>query len=225
MRTDCLSAISFDIGGTLVAMARGALAEELAAITGTSADQMRQLLIEHGKRRATSPAALADRLAEHTGAPAAAGALRAALEQRRADTTAPALYPETLEVLARLRHAGWRICYLSNAVGFDHDAAPAPYMALADHALHSWESGHCKPEPAAFGALQAATGLGPEAFVHVGNSWRCDVEGALEAGWQAVYLPRGGPHHHRPGVPVIDDLTGLLDLLPERPATVRSTNA
>lgn len=224
MRTDHLSAISFDIGGTLVGMARGALAEELAAITGTSADQMRRLLIDHGKRQATSPAALATILADHAGAPAAAPALRTALEQRRADTMEPALYPETVDVLTRLREAGWTICYLSNAVGFD-DAANASYMDLADYAIHSWQSGHCKPEPAAFTALETATGLGPEAFLHIGNSWRCDVEGALDAGWQAVYLPRGGPRHYRPGVPVIDDLTGLLDLLPAHPATARSTSA
>ena len=56
--------------------------------------------------------------------------------------------------------------------------------------LLSAEIGALKPEPAAFEAMERKLGLFPGNLAMVGDSWKDDVEGALEAGWTAIWVNR-----------------------------------
>jgi len=56
--------------------------------------------------------------------------------------------------------------------------------------LLSAEIGALKPEPAAFEAVQRKLGLFPGNLAMVGDSWTDDVEGALAAGWTAIWVNR-----------------------------------
>ncbi len=218
MRPERLQAICFDIGGTLVRMPRGTLAEEIATALGVGRPRVRDLLIAYGKCRLAAPTEIATLIADGCGRPDAAPVVTRLLENRRHDVQHPALFDETLGVLRRLTDAGWPLFYLSNAVGYTGMTAAPAYYSYARAVFHSWQIGVCTPDRAAFDTVVGAVGVPPEAMLHVGDSFDTDVAGALAAGWQAVYLDRHGLGPLRAGVPRITDLTGLTALLPSGPA-------
>ena len=56
----------------------------------------------------------------------------------------------------------------------------------------SAEMGFLKPDLRAFRTVQARLGLFPGEIAMVGDSWRDDISGALEAGWTAIWVNRSG---------------------------------
>ena len=222
MRPELLQVLCFDIGGTLVRMRRGTLAEEISSIISADRSVVTDILIAHGKTRPTSPEALAAAIARTCDRADRTDEITAVLVQRRADASAPVLYEDAEPVLRSLRERGWRLFYLSNAVGFT-DPGPEPgFFSHAEAVLHSWQIGRCTPDPVAYDAITALAGVPPEAIVHIGDSWDTDVAGALRVGWQAIHLlrdsgavVRGLPED--PRVPRVSSLFELLDLLPSCP--------
>jgi FMN phosphatase YigB (HAD superfamily) len=208
MLPDHLRAVCFDIGGVLAQVPRGFLAEELAGVLDADLTRIRQLLIEHGKRRRTSAAALAAAVAAGCGMPGETARVEKIIRQRLDDMANPVLSA-----------AGWRICFLSNGIG-DTASRPRPeYFSYADLVAHSWEIGYCKPEAGAFRAAEQRMGLAPHQLVSIGDSLRTDVLGALAAGWSAVHLPRTSAPPPSPRiVPTISSLSELLSQMPTRPA-------
>ncbi len=79
----------------------------------------------------------------------------------------------------------------------------------------SAEIGALKPEPAAFEAVQRKLGVFPGNLVMVGDSWTDDVEGAVAAGWTAVWVNREAKPRpdHDPDHPIYE--VRSLDRLPE----------
>jgi putative hydrolase of the HAD superfamily len=220
MLPDHVRAVCFDIGGVLVPMPRGPLAEELAGILRCDIERVRQLLIEHGKRRRTDTHTLAAVLAERCGS-TRCDRVEAVLRRRVNDIAEPELFPDALPALQQLTAEGWRICFLTNAIGTT-DSRPLPvYYSFAQVVVHSWEIGHCKPDLEAFRAVEHRMGLQPHEFVKVGDSPRFDMACAERAGWSTVHLARAGT----PTVPSADHtITTLLDLpalLPSPPSLDR----
>ncbi len=79
----------------------------------------------------------------------------------------------------------------------------------------SAEIGALKPEPAAFETVQRKLGMFPGNLAMVGDNWTDDVEGALTAGWTAIWVNRDAkprPAHH-PEAPVYE--VRNLNRLPE----------
>lgn len=77
------------------------------------------------------------------------------------------------------------------------------------------EHGYMKPHRSIFDtALERARVTAPEAMM-VGDSFKHDIEGALNAGWRAVLLRRSGevPYALPPDLPVIQTLPDVLPLL------------
>jgi len=70
----------------------------------------------------------------------------------------------------------------------------------------SAEIGALKPEPAAFEAVQRKLGVFPGNLVMVGDSWKDDVEGAVAAGWTAIWVNREAKPRpeHPPEVPIYE---------------------
>jgi HAD superfamily hydrolase (TIGR01509 family) len=211
-----LSAVCFDIGGVLVEMPRGPLAQELAAVLDRDVEWVRDLLIEHGKMRRIEVSALAEILAGRTRFDRR-DRVEAALKQRVADVAEPRFFPDALPVLEQLRSSGWRICMLTNAVG---TPGPRPcYYSYAEVVAHSWEIGYCKPELAAFREVERLMDLPPHQIVKVGDSPRFDIAGARRAGWATVHVARDGAASTVEADEVIGTLAALPDLLPVRPCT------
>jgi putative hydrolase of the HAD superfamily len=103
-----------------------------------------------------------------------------------------AVYPEAVRALEGTRALG-RVALLSNTqsfeLGFLDDLGLAAHFRVKGL---SAELGFLKPEPGAFEAMQRKLGLFPGELALVGDNWHDDVEGALAAGWTAIWINRRG---------------------------------
>jgi putative hydrolase of the HAD superfamily len=147
------------------------------------------------------------------------------VEKIRAGSTTRTIeaYDEAADVLSTLRGGGLRLVMCSN---WDWDLVEAVGEArLTDHfdaLVSSAWVGARKPHPRIYAAALAEAGVDAAETVFVGDTWRPDVEGPRAAGIRPVYLRRAGrwpdaTHPHEGpatnDVPVLPDLTGLLDLV------------
>lgn len=108
------------------------------------------------------------------------------------------LFPEAARALEGARALA-RLALLSNTQSFDLQLLDR--LGLSD-AIRvrglSAELGAVKPEPEVFDALARRLGLFPGNLIMVGDSWGDDIEGALAAGWTAIWINRAGkprPEH------------------------------
>ncbi|HWQ11023.1 MAG TPA: HAD family hydrolase [Holophaga sp.] len=116
----------------------------------------------------------------------------------RAAEAEAACFPEALEALARARQVA-RLGLLSNTQSFGMGFLDRlGLVPLIPNRFLSAHTGFRKPQPEAFEAVQKKLGLFPGELIMIGDSWQDDVQGALQAGWTAVWLNRAGrprPEH------------------------------
>lgn len=103
-----------------------------------------------------------------------------------------ACFPDALEAVAGTRKLA-RVGLLSNTQSFDMEFLDRLGLekAIPTRCLSAL-TGHLKPELAAYEHMQKRLGLFPGEIAMVGDSWRDDVTGALEAGWVAIWVNRTG---------------------------------
>jgi len=118
---------------------------------------------------------------------------------------------ESAEItLEKLKDRGYRLAVLSNndsrlrSVLNDHKITP-----LFDELFISSEMGVEKPDPAIFRTVEKTMNEVPSSFLHLGDSYSRDFEGARNAGWSALLY----------GKPIIESsqicsFPELLDHLP-----------
>ena len=103
-----------------------------------------------------------------------------------------ACFPEAIDTLKGTRKAA-RLALLSNTQNFDMEFLERLGLTgLIPNRFLSAEMGCMKPDPGAFETVQRKLGLFPGEIVMVGDSWRDDVQGALGAGWTAIWVNRSG---------------------------------
>ena len=119
-------------------------------------------------------------------------------------------FPEALEAVAGTRKLA-RVALLSNTQSFDMDFLERLGLerALPTRCLSAL-TGLLKPDLAAYEHLREKLGLFPGEIAMVGDSWRDDVTGALEAGWTAIWVNRSGAP--RPPCPPDAELVEIPDL-------------
>lgn len=125
-------------------------------------------------------------------------------------------FPDAPAALRGLRARGAALVVVSNWDVSLHDALEQTGLTpLLDAALSSAEVGAAKPDRAIFRRALAVAGVDAHEAVHVGDSWREDVEGARGAGIRPLLVARDGP---RPaGVEAVATLGEVQDAL-KRPA-------
>lgn len=106
------------------------------------------------------------------------------------------LFPDAVETLTAVRRRGLKVGLLSN---WDHRLRPVleglGLMPLLDAVTISCEVGAEKPDPKIFRVAWSALGVAHgEEVLHVGDSYRDDVRGALAVGMDAVLVERAGKH-------------------------------
>ena len=193
--------VTFDAGQTLVDLDVGFLARRLAE---------RGVAIEPGSLAAATPAAwrrfdaavgpsaghpwklLMSTLLAGAGVdPARVSALVDWLwdEQPRANLWR-AEVPGMVALARGLAARGVRVAVLSNSEG--RLAELLTELGIADAFLAVIDSGRVgieKPDPRIFALAHAVVGGGAPC-VHIGDSWPADIEGALAAGWRAIWFGR-----------------------------------
>jgi putative hydrolase of the HAD superfamily len=121
--------------------------------------------------------------------------------------------PGGREVLRQLREQGCRLAVVSNW----HESLEGilrfhGLAELVDEIVISSRLGRKKPHPLMFDWAMERMGLDRAKVIHVGDSWREDVVGGLNAGLRVVYFDRRGDcPESEPAVPVIRSLSELLD--------------
>ena len=126
------------------------------------------------------------------------------------------LYEDVAPVMAELQKRGLTVGLISNS----HRSLDAfrEHFSLVDFvsvSVSGAEHGYMKPHRSIFDrALERANVTAPETMM-VGDSFKHDIEGALNAGWRAVLLKRSGkvPYALPPDLPVIQTLPELVPLL------------
>lgn len=148
--------------------------------------------------------------------PADFDALFAALWETFAHGERWRLFPGASETLTTLRARGYRLAVVSN---WDrrlhtvlHEIGLRPVLEAV---IISSEAGAEKPDAGIFRAAEIALHAKPHECLHVGDSRKHDVAGALAAGWHALLIRQDDA----PGAQgEIARLNDLLALLPGRPA-------
>lgn len=161
-----------------------------------------------------------ERLCEHLGAPSPSPFAAAELYHRFGRAEAWEVYPEVSAALAALARLGLRLAVVSN---WDERLPPLlDDLGLGrrfDAVVYSAAVGVEKPDPRIFLHALERLGVAPEDAVHVGDSAREDVEGALAAGMEALHLVRPGapslihPEAGRTSRGDLADLSPLPDLI------------
>lgn len=109
-----------------------------------------------------------------------------------------------------------RVALLSNTQSFGLELLGRLGISERIRLRHmSAELGVLKPDAAAFEAVQRRLGLFPGNLAMVGDSWTDDVQGALAAGWTAIWVNRDAKPRpdHDPDAPLYE--VRSLDRVPE----------
>jgi len=122
------------------------------------------------------------------------------------------MYDDVAPVLESLQQRGLIVGAISNShrsldAFREHFSLDTIITVSVSGALH----GYMKPHRSIFDAALERAQVRADESMMVGDSFRHDIEGALQAGWRAVLLRRSGevPYQLPPGLPVITTLTEL----------------
>ncbi|MBB3112647.1 putative hydrolase of the HAD superfamily [Paenibacillus phyllosphaerae] len=118
-----------------------------------------------------------------------------------------------LEVIGDLQRAGYDVGIITNGP-VEHQWGKIRALSLnqviaEDRIFVSDGVGIAKPDPGIFRYVSKATGHADEHCLYVGDSWRNDIAGAIEAGWRSIWLNRRGAEPDTDHVPyaVMSDMT------------------
>lgn len=123
-------------------------------------------------------------------------------------------FPDAAPALRSLRNSGMPIGVITNG---NHDQQTSKINRiglepLLDRIFSSDLTSHAKPAPEAFIQPCKSMQVSPAQTLYVGDNYRVDVEGARNAGLQAIHLDREGPSLQG----TIQSLAELTPLLIER---------
>lgn len=117
------------------------------------------------------------------------------------------LFAGARELLAELTRSGYTVGLITNGAA-EHQLRKIKAMELdalipPERQFVSGKVGIDKPDRRLFEYVNERTGTKPDACVYIGDSWRNDVVGALEAGWRVIWFNHRGaqpesdhaPHH------------------------------
>ncbi len=133
------------------------------------------------------------------------------LYDRFRDSEGWVLFPETLEVITKLKSRSFKLGVISN---FDNRAYSVmrslEILQFFDAVTLSSETGYCKPDREIFEVAVRALGVVASDVLLVGDSLQDDVEAGMKAGLSAVLIDRRNRHE---AVTRVQRISSLLELL------------
>lgn len=122
-------------------------------------------------------------------------------------------YPEVQEVLEELKRLGLRTAVASN-LALPYARPIADKLGhLLDVSCMSFEVGFVKPDAGFYDELCRRLQLPPHDVLMIGDTWRCDYQGATVAGLRAMHLDRRGTAEGAQQSASAIDLRGVLSYL------------
>lgn len=128
-------------------------------------------------------------------------------------TSAWEIFPETNEVLTRLKTRGYKIIVVSNFDSRVYDVCRG--MDILDHFddfVISSESGYAKPSIEIFQLALNRNSLMPDECVHIGDNYMNDFVCPTSIGMNAIFLDRDNEHPDK-SIARIKDLNELLTII------------
>lgn len=128
-------------------------------------------------------------------------------------TSAWEIFPETKEVLTRIKTRGYKIIVVSNFDSRVYDVCSG--MDILDHFddfVISSESGYAKPSIEIFQLALQRNGLMPDECVHIGDNYMNDFVCPTSIGMNAIFLDRDNEHPDK-SISKIKDLNELLNII------------
>jgi FMN phosphatase YigB (HAD superfamily) len=225
-------AIVFDFFGTLTDPAAEAGRREsfaaTAAALGIPADRFWQAMAASFPERITGrygdTRATLRRIGRECGIDPAESDLAAAVAAQRAGAArVRPPRPGVLDLLDRLRAAGYRLGLISDCSSELCEAWPeTPYAPRIDAAVFSWQQGYRKPDSRLYEAVSARLGVPAAECWYVGDGGSREHDGARRAGMRPVLVTnvaypdaaalRSDPDPYTPelAIPDLDALPPLI---------------
>jgi putative hydrolase of the HAD superfamily len=146
------------------------------------------------------------------------------LREHFEDPASYRLFDEVREVLELLAEQGMQVGIVSNWSDHLPDLLDGLGLGgLVSFIITSADLKAEKPGRAIFERALFRAGVAASETVHAGDHYERDVEGALNAGLRAVWVNRAPTQDsEREGVPVVQDLRGLVQLLEAQPNPARN---
>jgi putative hydrolase of the HAD superfamily len=197
-----IRAVSFDVGGTLIRPwpSVGHVYAEVAAESGFPALDPDDLthrfseawsLLKPSRYSREEWAAIVDATFAGLIPDGASRALFPTLYDRFNDVRCWEIFDDVLPTLLSLKLAGLKLVILSN---WDERLrrllAKLELLPAFDEVVVSCEIGAAKPTRAIFETAEARLKLSPRELLHIGDSQREDLAGALACGWNALLIDR-----------------------------------
>jgi putative hydrolase of the HAD superfamily len=124
------------------------------------------------------------------------------------------LFPETLEVLGKLRQLQYKLGVISNFDSRVYSVMEGlKIRAYFDSITISSETGYAKPHPEIFKAAIRAAGVPGSRILFVGDNLADDVQAGAAAGLHTILIDRQGQYSDSTGIPTIQNLRQLLNEL------------
>jgi HAD superfamily hydrolase (TIGR01549 family) len=126
------------------------------------------------------------------------------------------MYDDVAPVMDELQRRGLTVGLISNSHrSLDAFREHFSLAGIVTITLSGAEHGYMKPHRSIFDAALTRAKTNATETMMVGDSFKHDIEGALNAGWRAVLLRRSGEVSYAlpPDLPVITTLPDLLPLL------------
>jgi putative hydrolase of the HAD superfamily len=137
------------------------------------------------------PHSILTRLARQLNPEIADDVVRRALDTRirRFDQVFQRIPQENIEVLRRLRAAGYKLALLSNADAMEAGCySRGQLKGLFDVEIFSCDAGCAKPEPEIYRACLHALGLAADECIFVGDGGSDELQGARAVGLRTVFV-------------------------------------
>ncbi len=153
----------------------------------------------------------------HFGKPVPRGAVTAFCNLIAQERQAATAYDDAIETLRALKAHGYRIGLISNLWPFPvHRIFRGMDLGSHfEHLVYSFAVGEAKPARSIFDHTATLFGVPNSDCTMVGDSLSSDVQGALAADMQAIFINRSGSQNLLvpPGASVVTSLTAVQKLL------------
>ena len=120
------------------------------------------------------------------------------------------VFDDVIQTLETLKEQGYTLITASNCTHWEKGLDDYSWAQYFDHQFFSCEIGAAKPNPRFFKHIESEMGCCPQQFIHIGDSWIADIEGAMGLGWGAVFINRR--HHSKSLNPPVKSVSSLRQL-------------
>jgi putative hydrolase of the HAD superfamily len=201
--------ISFDVGGTIIDTKGKGFYSVISEVIKGDSKNLRDLYDEYFLTKDSEITIAVNTFCNETGLTTAEELLEKYKKQ-----SSP-LFSEVLSVLNQLKGKNYKLITFSNCTPWEGtNLAEYGLDIFFDENFKSFKIGYSKPNHKAFQYVAKKMNVDPSSILHIGDSFKADILGAINSGWNAVYLSRDANWNDKKNLFLkISNLKQLLNFL------------